>query len=190
MNRLVFLSVAAASLMVAGSVPAASTNGVAATNILVIDLPAALQLAGARSLDIQIAREKLAEAKANRESSVWQFFPSINPGVGYRRHDNLIQNVQGEIIDVHKDSYTIGPVIGAQVDLGDAIYKNLASRQLVKAAEFGVESQRQESILAAALGYFDLAKAQAAVGVAQEAVRISQDYAEQVRRAVAAGVAF
>ena len=190
MKRLVFRSAVAALLAVVCSVPAASTNGVAATNVLAIDLPAALQLAGARSLDIQIARQKLAEAKANRESSVWQFFPSISPGFGYRRHDNLIQNVQGDIIDVHKDSYTVGPVIAAQVDLGDAIYKNLASRQLVKAAEFGVESQRQESILAAALGYFDLAKAQAAVGVAQEAVRISQDYAEQVRRAVDAGVAF
>ena len=190
MKRLVFRSAVAALLAVVCSVPAASTNGVAATNVLAIDLPAALQLAGARSLDIQIARQKLAEAKANRESSVWQFFPSVSPGFGYRRHDNLIQNVQGEIIDVHKDSYTVGPVIAAQVDLGDAIYKNLASRQLVKAAEFGVESQRQESILAAALGYFDLAKAQAAVGVAEEALRISQDYAEQVRRAVAAGVAF
>lgn len=190
MKRLTLPSVAAALLTFVCSVPAASTNGVAATNLLVIDLPAALQLAGARSLDLQIAREKLAEAKALRESSVWQFFPSISPGFGYRRHDNLIQNVQGEIIDVHKDSYTVGPVIAAQVDLGDAIYKNLAARQLVRAAEFGIESQRQESILAAALGYFDLAKAQVAVGVAQEAVKISQDYAEQVGRAVDAGVAF
>jgi len=155
-----------------------------------IDLPTTLQLAGARSLDIQIAREKLAEAKANSESSVWQFFPSIAPGVGYRRHDNLIQNVEGKIIDVHKDSYTIGPVIGGQLDLGDAIFKNLASRQLVKAAELGLESQRQDSILAAALGYFDLAKALSAVGVAQEAVKISQDYAGQVQQAVDAGVAF
>lgn len=184
MKRLAFQSVAGAVLfMMVCSVPAA-------TNILVIDLPAALQLAGARSLDVHIAREKLAEAKAHRESSVWQFFPSINPGVGYRRHDNLTQTVQGEIIDVHKDSYTVGPVIVAQVEVGDAIYKNLAARQLVKAAEFGVEGQRQESFLAAALGYFDLAKAQAAVGVAREAVKISQDYAEQVRRAVDAGVAF
>ncbi len=159
-------------------------------HISLIDLPTALQLAGARNLEIQIAREKLAEARANHESALWQFFPSVTPGLGYRRHDNLTQNVQGEIIDVHKDSYTVGGVIGGQLDLGDAIYRNLASRQLVKAAEFGLESQRQDSILAAALGYFDLVKAQSAVGVAQEAVRISQDYGGQVRRAVDAGVAF
>lgn len=161
------------------------TNGV-----YLIDLPTALQLAGARSLDLQIAREKLAEARANRESSVWQFFPTVAPGVGYRRHDNLIQDTTGNIIDVHKDSYTVGPVIAAQLDLGDAIYKNLASRQLVKAAESGLESQRQDSLLAAALGYFDLAKAQAAVAVAHEAVRIAQDFAGQLERAVGVGVAF
>lgn len=171
-------------------VPAGPSYGAAATNVLVIDLSAALQLAGARSLDLQVAREKLAEAKALHESSVWQFFPSLVPGVGYRRHDNLIQTIQGNIIDVHKDSYAVGPVIGAQVDLGDAIYKNLAARRLVKAAEFGVEGQRQESILAAALGYFDLAKAQAAVGVAREGARVAQDYADQVRQAVETGVAF
>jgi outer membrane protein TolC len=190
-KRLLFPSLALAAMLahtLGAEVPA--TNHVGTTNVLLIDFPTALQLAGARSLDLQIAREKLAEAKAAHESSVMQFFPSMSPGIGYRRHDNLTQNAEGAIIDVHKDSYAVGPVIAAQVDLGDAIYRNLALRQLVKAAEFGVESQRQESILAAALGYFDLAKAQAAVAVAQEAVRISQDYAEQVRRAVDAGVAF
>jgi outer membrane protein TolC len=192
------VSTASAAVLLAGltlhlfaqnpeAVPVAGPN---TNDISVIDLPTVLQLAGARSLDIQIAREKLAEARANRESSVWQFFPSITPGVGYRRHDNLIQDVQGNIVDVHKDSYTVGPVIGGQLDIGDAVYKNLASRQLVKAAEWGLESQRQDSILAAVLGYFDLAKAQSAVSVAQEAVKISHDYAGQVQRAVDAGVAF
>ena len=191
MKRLLLPSVALAAILTQTvGVEAPATNHLATTNVLLIDLPTALQLGGARSLDLKIAREKLAEAKAAHEGSVWQFFPSLSPGFGYRRHDNLTQNAEGAIIDVHKDSYAVGPVIGAQVDLGDAIYRNLASRQLVKAAEFGVESQRQESVLAAALGYFDLAKAQAGVAVAQEAVGISLDYAAQIRRAVEAGVAF
>src|SRR5687767_9866915 len=68
-------------------------------NPALIDLPTALQLAGARSLDIQIARERLAEARANKESAVWQFFPWLAPGFSYRRHDNLIQDVSGNVID-------------------------------------------------------------------------------------------
>src|SRR5437899_2820968 len=95
-----------------------------------IDLPSTLQLAGEQNLDVQIARQRLAEARANYESSLWQFFPWISPGVSYRRHDNLIQNVEGKILDVHKESYTVGPSLSGQLDVGDAIYKNLAARQL------------------------------------------------------------
>jgi len=167
------------------SAPAQETNGT-----YLIDLPSALELAGARSLDLQIAREKLAEARANDESATWQFFPWLGLGVGWRRHDNLIQNVEGKIIDVHKDSYSVGPTVSAQVDLGDAIYKKLAARQLVKAADFALEAQRQDSLLAAAQGYFELVRAQAAVGVAQEAIHTSTNFAAQVGQAVGIGLAF
>ena len=117
-----------------------------------IDLPTALQLAGGRNLDIQIARHRLAEARANQAAALWQFFPALVPGVSYRRHDDFIQNVEGRILDVEKDSYTIGPSLTGQLDLGDAIYRRLAARQLVKASDFALESQRLDSLLAAAHG--------------------------------------
>lgn len=170
--------------------PAATSLTPQTNETHLIDLPTALRLAGARNLDIRIAREKLAEARAINESATWQFFPWLAPGVTYRRHENLIQNVEGKIIDVKKDSYTVGPTVTAQVDLGDAIFKKLAAQQLVKAADFALEAQRQESLLAAAQGYFDLAKAQASVGVANEALGISTNYYEQVQQAAAAGIAF
>jgi len=163
---------------------------VKANGAYLIDLPATLRLAGARNIDIDIARSKLAEARAINESATWQFFPWLGVGVGYRGHDNLIQNVQGEIIEVHKDSYNVGPVLNAQVDFGDAIFKKLAAHQLVRAADFGLEAQRQDSLLAAAQGYFEVARAQAAVGVTQESIRISTNVAAQIEEAVAIGLAF
>ena len=173
--------------LLVGTLPAPAAGN---TNIFVIDLPTTLQLAGARNLDVQIAREKLAEAKANNESAVWQFFPAIVPGIGYRRHDNLIQDVAGNVIEVHKESYSVGPTLAAQLDIGDAIYKKLAARQLVKAAESALEGQRQESALMAVRGYFDFAKALAAVRVAAESMHIAEDFAAQVEQAVGAGIAF
>src|SRR5262245_43340102 len=157
---------------------------------LLIDLPTALRLAGARSLDIQIARERLAEAKANHESAVEQLFPWISPGATLRRHENRIQAVDGTILDADKQSYTIGGALTAQVDIGEAIYKSLAAKQLVKAADHALDAQRQDSVAAAAQGYFDLAFAQAAGDVSQEAVRISTNYEAQVKSAVEAGIAF
>ncbi len=160
------------------------------TNTYPIDLPTVLRLAGAQNLDVKIAREKLAEAKANHGSAVANFFPWISPGIGYRRHDGNIQDVAGNIIEVHKQSYAPGATVAAQVDLGDAIYKELAAKQLMRAADHAVEAQRQQSVAGAAAGYFDLLAAQAAVRVAAEAVNISSNYEAQVARAVEAGLAF
>jgi outer membrane protein TolC len=178
-----------ASALLAGGLGQAAGQG---TNRLAlpIDLPTALRLGGAQNLDVQIAREKLAEAKANHASAVSQFFPWLSPGITYRRHDDKIQDVEGNVIDVHKYSYAPGAALAVQLGLGDAIYNSLAARQLAQAADHALNAQRQDSTLAAAQGYFDLALAQSAVLVARESVRIASDLETQLVSAVEAGMAF
>jgi outer membrane protein TolC len=172
-----------------GQVPASSTA--ANTNkIYAIDLPTALRLADAQNLDIQIARERLKEAKANQEGATEQFFPWVSPGAAYRRHEGRIQATEGTILDVEKQAYAVGGTLTAQMDLGDAIYRTLAAKQLVHAADHALASQRQDSTLAAAQGYYDLAKARALAEVVKEAQSISQDYQQQLHAAVGAGIAF
>src|SRR4051812_23001810 len=161
-----------------------------ATNIYTIDLPSALQLAGAQSLDVKIARERLAEARASHAGTVAQFFPWISPGAAYRQHYGKLQDVSGNILDVNKYSYSPGATLNAQVDVGDALYKSLAAKQLVRAADQAVESQRQESVSAAAEGYFKLALARASVAVAADALRITSNYDNQIQHALSAGLAF
>src|SRR5216684_7207003 len=136
---------------------ASAGDSAASHNLLVVDLPSVLRLAGARNIDIQLAREKFAEARAAEESAIERFFPWVAPGITYRRHDNLIQNTEGVIEDVHKQSYSPGAAIAAQTDLGDAIFKSLEAHQLTKAARHGFDAQQQETTLGAARGYFDLA---------------------------------
>lgn len=155
-----------------------------------IDLPTALRLSRARNLDVQIARNRLKEAQAVHESAREQFFPWISPGLSYRRHGDQIQDVGGNIFDADKQSYTIGAGLNAQVDIGDALYRSLAARQLVRAADEALESQRQDSTLAAAQAYFELAKTRAVADVVKEAVKISEDYQKQLHEAVSIGIAF
>ncbi|MDB6124321.1 MAG: hypothetical protein JWQ71_3314, partial [Pedosphaera sp.] len=168
----------------------AQTNQMGSAEPYTIDLPTVLRLANAQNLDIQIARERLAQAKASYQSAVMQFLPWLSPGVSYRRHDNFIQDVAGNIIDVHKESYAPGLTVNAQVDIGDALYKSLASRQTLRAAGHAVEAQRQTTVLSAVQGYFDLAKAQAQVGVTHEAQKISRNLEQQLGNAVSAGIAY
>jgi len=176
-----------------GNVGAAQADGPSSpTNaqVLAIDLPSTLRLVRARSLDVDLAQAKLAEARANQASAAALFLPVVVPGVGYRRHDDLLQDVAGHVIEVHKDSYTAGPTLALQLDLGDALYQRLAARQLVSAAEFGVERQRRDSALAAVREYFELARSRAAIRVAAEAVRLAEELAGQLTQAVGAGIAF
>ena len=116
-----------------------------------IDLSTALRLAGAQNLDVEIARAKLAEAKANHQNAVAQFFPWIAPGIAYRQHDGAIQDVAGNIIDVHKQSYAPGASINAQVDIGDAYYKSLSTKKNAHAATHGLEAHRQDAVFEAVI---------------------------------------
>ena len=160
-------------------------------NTYPIHLPTALRLAGARNLDVQIARQRLREAEADRVSALEQFFPWLNAGVSYHRRDGLAQAVPaGTISETHFDSYAPGGTVTGQVVLGDAIYNSLAARQLVRASDQALEAQRQDSALGAAQGYFELAKAKALVAVATQALQTSQDYQRQLHEAVAVGIAF
>ena len=119
-----------------------------------LDLATVLRLAGARSLDVELAKEKLKEAEARYDSATWQFFPWLNVGFGYRRHDNRIQTVEGDIIDADKQSLNGGGTVTAQVDLGDAVYRRLIEKQKREAARHGIESANSRVLRDAVSAYF------------------------------------
>jgi len=168
-------------------------SGIPSTNdpAYPLDLPTTLRLAGARNLDIQMARQSLKEAEANRQSAVEQFFPWVAPGVGYHRRDGVAQAVpSGVISDAHFQSYYPGATLTAQMALGDAIYNSLAAKQLVRASDQAAETQRLDSLLSAAQGYFDLVKSKALAQVDGDAIQILEGYRQELHAAVAAGIAF
>ncbi|MEY4941313.1 MAG: hypothetical protein RIQ93_3048 [Verrucomicrobiota bacterium] len=155
-----------------------------------IDLPTALRLAGANNLDVQIAQEKVAEARATNDSARARYFPFITPSVVVRRHEKNIQAVNGPIIVADKQSLSAGLALTAQVDLGETYYQNLVARQVVRASEAQVAGRQREATFRAATAYFDLARARAAVIAAEEAARISTGHAEQISITTEAGLTF
>lgn len=177
------LAVALLALLSGGA--AAQTNAPQ-----VLDLATVLRLAGANSLEVKLAGERLREAQAKSEEARLRQFPWIAPGIGYKRHEGRTQNVEGELLDASKQAYSLGLSLTANLDLGQARYEALAARQRANAAAAGVDIRRQDVTLSAASGYFDLLRAQGSIGAAREAVRIADEYAEQVRRAASAGLAF
>ena len=186
-RALLYATCLSASFLVTELAQADQTNNAPYT----IDLATTLRLAGAQNLDVQIARERLKEAEAKHSSAIEQFLPSISPGIGFHRRDGVAQAVpSGVISDAHFQSYSPGATIAAQITFGDALYNSLSAKQLVKASDQALQAQRQDSALAAAQAYFDLAKAKALVDVVTQAIDISRSYQQQLRVAVESGVAF
>jgi outer membrane protein TolC len=156
-----------------------------------IDLPTALRLADAQNLDVQVARERLKEALANRTSAIEQFIPWLAPGVTWHRRDGVAQaSPSGIIGKADYVGYSPGVGVNAQSALGDAIYNSLATKQLVRASDEGLAALRLDAAAQAANGYFDLAKAKALVEVVRDALATSQDYQKQLHDAVDVGIAF
>jgi outer membrane protein TolC len=155
-----------------------------------IDLPTALRLAGANNLDVQIAREKVNEARAASDSARARFFPWIAPSIVVRRHDENIQAVNGPILDADKQSLAAGVALNAQLDLGETYYQNLVAKQVVRSNEAALAGRQREATFRAAAGYFELMRARAAVIAAEEAARIAQRHAEQIGATAEAGLTF
>src|SRR5689334_252745 len=186
LNHCQFVCVIAAWLIHLSS-PAQTTNG----SRLPIDLPAALRLAGAQNLEIQFARERLNEARAEHTSALERFFPWIAPGITYHRRDGVAQAVPaGTISDAHFQSYSPGVSVAAQLELGDAIYSSLAAKQLVNASSHALETRRQDTVLQVAKAYFDLVKAAALIEVNSNALAVSEEFQRQLHGAVLNGIAF
>lgn len=162
----------------------------ASADSLPIDWPTALALAGGQGIEIERARLRTAESRALHEQTRARFFPWIEPAVGYRRHEGRLQDVVGEILDTDKQVYDVGAALVAEIDFGKALFENLAARRRLRAAEHASETQRRLSLARAGARYLELARAEGADQVARESVRIAEDYAGQLERAIAIGIAF
>jgi len=157
----------------------------------VIDLSTTMRLAGARNLDIQIARQQLKEAKARHDAALEQFLPWLSPGVSVHNVNGIGQSTpSGFISDANYYAYSPGAGLAASADIGDALYETLAAKQQWAASAHALESRRQSSVLSAVEAYFDLARLAATASTAQEALEISRDYEKELREAVGLGIAF
>ena len=155
-----------------------------------IDLATTLRLAGADNLSVKIAKEKLAEARADADVARERMFPWVTAGMSFRQHENNVQTVEGRIIDADKRSFSTGVGLNAQWDFGEVYYQKLAAQQRARAEEAALTTQRQNTVTDAALAYYELLRATATIGIATDALAISERHHAQLVASASAGVTF
>lgn len=155
-----------------------------------IDLTTTLRLAGANNLEIRIARERLAEAKADADSARDRLYPWVTLQISARQHENNIQAVDGKLLDADKRSLAAGIGLNTQWDFGEIYYQQLAAKQRARAEDAGLATQRLTTTTAAALAYYDLLRAASLADIAKDALALSTRHQSQLESAASAGLAF
>jgi len=137
---------------------------------LPINLATALRLAGARPVIIEAAQASVgvAEAALSKANVLW--LPSFNLGAGYYRHDGATQGQSGTFYDNSKDQFFAGAGLTARVSMADALYTPLAARQVLRSREIDTQTAQNDSLLAAALAYFDVQQARGRVAGIRDVV--------------------
>jgi outer membrane protein TolC len=169
---------------------AAGASAPAAEAPYSIDLRTVLRLARADNLDVRLAEERVAEARAAHATAIGKFLPWVAAGIAWRRHEGATQAVDGSVIDVDKDSTSVGPTITAQIELGDALFGTLVARQVIAASQAALTARREDSVLASVSAYFDLLKAQGLESAQRDALGTSRAYEQQLEAGLEAGVIF
>ena len=142
-----------------------------------IDLPGALQLAGAGSLAIEFARERVAEAQASRAGADVLWIPDLFIGARYDRHEGADQSTPGFIIEADKQSAFVGGGLIASFELADVFFEpGVASREL-RAQESALTGTTNDVLLQVALTYHDLLEAQYELAIARESVATTEELA-------------
>ncbi|MFI5456672.1 MAG: TolC family protein, partial [Isosphaerales bacterium] len=164
-----------------------------------IDLANALRLAGARDVDIALARQRVNESLADLDQAYALWLPSLFIGPTWYRADGQVQTVTGQVQNVNRSSLFIGglaattapgypaaspgtgfmPLNGtsAVFRFSDAIYGPMAARRLVAAGRAGVQTAINDAILQVAETYFDLQQASGRLAIAREAAANAENLA-------------
>lgn len=164
-----------------------------------IDLANVLRLAGARTIDIAVARQQINRAMGllGQARSLW--LPSLFYGPTWYRADGQVQSLTGQVQTVDRSSLFLGGTaalansfpapspgtgypplnsLSGTLRISDAIFEPMAARRVVNANQAGLRTATNDILLQVAEAYFDLQFATGRLAIAREAAGNAQALSE------------
>ena len=161
-----------------------------------IDLANVLRLAGARDLDIAIARQRILQAAADLKQARALWLPSLFYGPTWYRADGQIQTATGQVQTINRSSLFLGGTaalansfpapspgtgfpslngLSTTLRISDAIFEPMAARRVLTANQAGLQTATNDALLRIAEAYFDLQAASGRLAIAREAAANAED---------------
>jgi outer membrane protein TolC len=142
---------------------------------LPINLASALQLAGARPLDVQIAGRQVEAAAAVYDRAKLLWVPNLVLGLDYFGHTGLQQNFAGEIVGSNRNTLMAGLGPNVVFAFSDAVYAPLAARQDLRARQAREQATINDVSLDVAEAYFTVQQARGELAGSLLAVKQAED---------------
>jgi outer membrane protein TolC len=138
---------------------------------LPINLSTALQLAGARPLDVQIAAKQVEAAASRYAQARLLWVPNLSVGGDYLAHSGPQQVFAGDVINSTRGSFMAG--FGPNVVFGfsDALYAPPAARQDMRARRADEQAAKNDAAFDTASAYFTVQQARGELAVALAALQ-------------------
>lgn len=157
-----------------------------------IDLSTALAMGGANHLQIQMARERVIEAHANLTRARAMWLPSLRFGLGWTRHDGRLQETQGGVLEIDRNSLFVGggaglgdaplaagsggpPRFFVNLSLTDAIFERWVAERSLAAESSAESATMNDSLMSIAIAYFSLVEAHGQLANSSVGLKLSSE---------------
>lgn len=148
-----------------------------------IDLVTALRLADATNPQLNIVRERVAQALAQQQAAKALWLPALRGGVTYSQHTGPLQDTVGRIINTDRNSLQAGagafafgsgppmlPGLAFDFQVADALFQPLAARRAVQARQAASEAASNDLLFDVGRFFIELERSYAEFGIASEAL--------------------
>ena len=149
---------------------------------LPINLAIAMQLAGTRPIDVNVAARQVEIAALQYDKSRYLLLPNVDIGGDYFRHDGTVQNFTGDLIRSNRSSVMYGAGPNLVVGLNDAIFSPLGARQDLRAHQAIRQAVSNDVMLAVAEAYFTVQQARGEWAGALQIIKDAEVLAERTEK--------
>lgn len=143
--------------------------------LLPIDLPNVLQVAMAQNVDIRQARERVAAAQGQYESSIEGIVPTLSPSIGVTHLKGVNTSVVGVLTPANFSILSVTALVKFALNPGQAYYDVIAAKKRLLGTDQQERSVLLNTLQTATIQYYDLVLAQVRVAVARDAVTETEE---------------
>jgi outer membrane protein TolC len=148
------------------------------SEMLAIDLQNVVQVASAKNIDIEEARQRVVASRGQLESAAASVFPIIAPSVVLDHVQGVNSSFTGQLVGVNFTTLQPAVLVQFLLNPGRVFFDVIASKKRLLAAEQQERFVVMETIRRSVVQYYDLILAQSRISDARAAV----DEAEELLR--------